>query len=176
MIYEIDPAHVYIEFTVRHMMVHNVRGRFGKVSGTIDLDEDDLTRSSVEVEIDVASLDTREQQRDAHLLSPDFLDVAKYPVITFKSRRIERHGDGYRVIGNLTIHNVTREVTLDTEFAGLIADPWGNTRAGFSAETSINRRDFGLTWNIALEAGGWLVGDRVKIVLDFESVKKAVAA
>lgn len=173
MTWEIDPSHVYVEFTARHMMVHNVRGRFGRVSGTIDLDEEDPTRSSVEVEVDIASLDTREPQRDNHLRSPDFLEVERFPVMTYKSRRIERNGDKYRVIGDLTIKDVTREVMLDAELVGLINDPWGNRRAGFNAEATISRKDFGLTWNVALETGGWLVGDQVKIVVDCEAIKKA---
>jgi polyisoprenoid-binding protein YceI len=172
MTWKIDPSHTSIGFSVRHMMVAKVKGRFGNVSGTINLDEENPTRSSVEVEVDTASIDTREPQRDTHLRSPDFLDVEKYPVMTYKSRRIERHGDGYRVIGDLTIKDITREVALDTELVGVIDDPWGNRRAGFNAEATIRREDFGLTWNVALEAGGVLVGDRVSISVDVEAIKE----
>jgi polyisoprenoid-binding protein YceI len=176
MTWEIDPSHVNVEFTARHMMVHNVRGRFGKVSGTIDLDENDPTRSSIQVEVDIASLDTRESRRDDHLRSADFLEVDKYPTMTYKSRRIERDGNGFKVAGDLTIKDVTREVVLGAELVGVINDPWGNRRAGFSAEGTIDRKDFGLTWNVALEACGFLVGDQVEIVLDCEAIEKAQAA
>ncbi|MDA0987977.1 MAG: YceI family protein [Chloroflexi bacterium] len=172
MTWKIDNSHTSIEFSVRHMIVAKVKGRFGKVSGTIDLDEEDPTRSSIEVEVDIASLDTREQQRDAHLLSADFLEVEKYPTMTYRSHRIERHGDGYRVVGDLTIKGVTREVVLDAEFSGVATDPYGLVRAGFSAETAIDRKDFGLEWNVALEAGGVLVGDKVNISLDVEAIKE----
>lgn len=176
MTWVIDPSHVNVEFTVRHMMVHNVRGRFGTVTGSVELDEADPTRSTVEVEMDVASLDTREPKRDDHLRSADFLEVEKYPTITYKSSRIERNGENYRVIGDLTIKGVTREVVLDAELVGVVKDPWGNRRAGFNAEGAIDRKEFGLEWNVALEAGGFLVGDRVRIVVDAEAIEQAQAA
>ena len=172
MTWKIDDSHTSVEFAVRHMMVASVRGRFGKVSGTMVLDEEDPTRSSIEITVDTASLDTREQQRDGHLRSADFLDVERYPIMTYKSRRIERHGDKYRVIGDLTIKDVTREVAFDADFAGVATDPYGYVRAGFSAEATIDRKDFGLQWNVALEAGGVLVGDRVKISVDVEAIKE----
>ncbi|MBI2872511.1 MAG: polyisoprenoid-binding protein [Chloroflexi bacterium] len=173
MSWDIDRSHTSIEFSARHMMVTRVKGRFDRWSGTVNFDEKDPTRSSVEVEVDVASINTSEPQRDAHLRSPDFFDAEKSPVMTYKSRRVERHGDRYRVIGDLTIRDITREVPLDVEFAGLATDPYGNARAGFSATASLSRKDFGLRWNMPLEAGGWVVGDTVNISIDAELVKKA---
>src|SRR3954451_462097 len=154
--WEIDSKHTLGELSVKHMIFPTVKGRFSAVRGTIVLDEDDPTRSSVEAEIDAASIDTREEQRDAHLRSADFLDAEQHPNITFKSRRIEptRDRDRLRVIGDLTIRGATREVALDTTLNGRGTNPWGQQVAGFTAETSINRKDFGLNWNAALEAGG----------------------
>ena len=173
-IWQIDPAHTVVEFAVKHMMFATVKGRLGSVHGTIVDDAADPSRSSVEVEIDAASIDTREEKRDAHLRSPDFLDVQNYPTITFKSSRVERTGqDRLRVIGDLTIHGTTREVVLDTTINGRGTNPFGLEVAGFTAETTINRRDFGLTWNMALETGGVLVGDTVKILLEVEAVKQS---
>jgi polyisoprenoid-binding protein YceI len=129
----------------------------------------------VDVRIDAASIDTQVADRDAHLRSPDFLDVAKHPEITFRSRRIEKAGAGYRVVGELAIHGVSREVTLEADFAGTAKDPWGNQRAGFSAKVALDRRDFGLVWNAALEAGGVLVGEKVEISIELEAVKKVAA-
>mgnify|MGYP005854570399 CR=1 FL=1 len=172
--WQIDPVHTNVEFAVRHLMVATVRGRFNSVAGTILLDEDDITRSSVAVQIDAASIDTREPQRDQHLRSPDFLDVAQFPTITFQSKRIEPRSDGrYSVIGDLTIRGVTREVVLDASLDGRVKDPWGNERLAVSAQTTINRKDFGASWNVALEAGGWLVGDAVQISIEAEAVKQA---
>ncbi len=167
----IDPAHSEAQFTVRHMMIAKVRGHFGKVSGTIDLDPADLSRSSVDVTIDAASIDTREPQRDAHLRSADFLDVETFPAITFKSRTVTPQGGGrLTIVGDLAIHGVTREVTLDAREEGTGKDPWGNERIGFSATTRIDRRDFGLEWNQALETGGWLVGHDIDISLEVEGI------
>ena len=174
--WDIDVTHSAVQFHVRHMVISKVHGRFARWSGAIQLDTADLTRSSVEVRIDAASVDTQVADRDAHLKSPDFLDAAKYPEITYRSRRIEKAGGGYRVIGDLSIHGVTREVVLDAEFAGTGKDPWGNERAGFAAKTSIDRKDFGLKWNAALETGGVLVGEKVEISIELEAVKKAAAA
>jgi len=174
--WDIDVGHSAIHFWVRHMVISKVHGRFARWSGAIQLDPHDLTRSSVEVEIDMASIDTQVADRDAHLRSADFLDAAKYPQLTFRSKRIEKAGPGYRVVGDLTLHGVVREVTLDAEFAGTGKDPWGNERAGFSAKTSLDRRDFGLVWNAALETGGVLVGEKVEIAIELEAVKKAAAA
>jgi polyisoprenoid-binding protein YceI len=170
--WNIDAAHTGIHFSVRHMVVSKVRGRFGKYTGTIKLDDADITRSSVEVNIDASSIDTGVGDRDTHLRSPDFLDVEKFPQLHFRSQRIEPvNATHYRVIGDLTIRGVTREVAIDAEYGGRGKDPWGNERVGFVAKTSLDRKDFGLTWNQALEAGGILVGDRVDIELDVQAVR-----
>jgi polyisoprenoid-binding protein YceI len=174
--WDIDVSHSAIHFWVRHMIISKVHGRFAKWSGTIQLDEQDLTRSSVDVRIEAASIDTQVADRDTHLKSADFLDVAKYPELTFRSKRIEKAGEGYRIVGELSLHGVAREVTLDAEFAGLGKDPWGNQRAGFSAKASLDRRDYGLVWNAALETGGVLVGEKVEITIELEAVKKVAAA
>ncbi len=174
--WEIDVSHSAIQFKVRHMVISKVHGRFARWSGALELDTDDLTRSQVDVRIDAASIDTQVADRDTHLRSPDFLDVAVHPEITFRSRRIEKDGSGYRVVGDLALHGVVREVTLEAEFAGTGKDPWGNERAGFSAQASLDRRDFGLVWNAALETGGVLVGEKVEIAIELEAVKKAAAA
>lgn len=174
--WNVDVAHSAIHFYVRHMVISKVHGRFARWEGTIQLDEQDPTRSAVEVRIDAASIDTQVADRDAHLRSADFLDVAKHPELRFTSRRIERAGDGYRVVGDLELHGVKREVVLDAEFAGVGKDPWGNTRAGFSAKASLDRKDFGLTWNAALEAGGVLVGEKVEIAIELEAVKAQAAS
>jgi polyisoprenoid-binding protein YceI len=174
--WDIDVAHSAIHFHVRHMVISKVHGRFAKWSGAIQLDTDDLGRSSVEVTIDAASIDTQVADRDAHLRSAEFLDVEKHPHLTFRSRRIEKAGAGYRVVGDLELRGVTREVVLDAEFAGTGKDPWGYERAGFSAKGSLDRREFGLVWNAALEAGGVLVGDEVEISIEIEAVKQAASA
>jgi polyisoprenoid-binding protein YceI len=174
--WDLDVSHSAIQFHVRHMVISKVHGRFARWSGHLDLDERDLTRSAVDVRIDAASIDTQVADRDAHLRSADFLDVASHPEMTFRSTRIEKAGDGYRVVGDLSIRGVTREVVLEAEFAGTGKDPWGNQRAGFSAKASIDRRDFGLVWNAALEAGGVLVGEKVEIAIELEAVKQAAAA
>ena len=174
--WDIDVGHSAVHFWVRHMVISKVHGRFAKWAGTIALDEQDPTRSSVDVRIDAASIDTQVADRDAHLRSPDFLDVAAYPEIAFRSKRIERAGAGYRLTGDLTMHGTTREVTLEAEFAGVAKDPWGNQRAGFSAKAALDRRDFGLVWNAALETGGVLVGEKVEIAIELEAVKRAAAA
>lgn len=173
--YTIDPAHSVVEFTVKHMMFSNVKGRFTKVNGEILFDEADPVRSSVIATIDAASVDTGDPNRDAHLRSPDFFDVGRYPVLTFKSTRVEPTGrpGEYRIVGDLTIRDQTREVVLDTTYLGEGKDPWGNRRIGLSATTTVNRKDFGLHWNAPLEAGGVLVGDQVKINLEIQAVQKA---
>ena len=175
-VWEIDPAHTLVEFSAKHMMITKVKGRFEEVSGRIEVDEANPDRSRVEVEIEAASLDTRAGDRDAHLRSADFLDVEKYPEIRFRSTRVEgaakRPGDEFRVYGELTIRGTTREAVIDATYEGESKDPWGGTRAGFSAETKLDRRDFGLTWNQALETGGVLVGNEIKISLEVEAVKK----
>ena len=171
--WNIDPAHSVAEFKVKHMMISNVKGQFTGVSGTLTLDPSDVTRSIVDATIDAASINTREPQRDAHLKSADFFDVEKFPTLSFKSAKVEKRAEGeLGVTGELTIHGVTRTVVFDVE--GPTApgkDPWGNTRIGLSATTKINRKDYGLTWNAALETGGILVGDDVTITLDVQFVK-----
>jgi polyisoprenoid-binding protein YceI len=172
--WNIDAAHSGIHFSVRHMLVSKVRGRFAKYTGAVKIDDGDITRSAVEVTIDASSVDTGTPERDAHLRSPDFFDVEKFPVLRFQSKRIDKLSDDrYRVLGDLTIRDVTREVPLEVEYGGQTKDPWGNERAGFVARTSVDRKDFGLRWNQALEAGGVLVGDRVDIELDVQAVKTA---
>ena len=176
--YQIDPAHTSAHFTVRHMMVANVRGAFGKVSGAVVYDPGKPGETSIEAEIDATSINTREDARDIHLKSADFLDVEKYPTIVFKSKKVEFAGPGeLKVVGDLTIHGVTREVTLNVEGpSGEHKDPWGNVKIGATATTKIKRSDFGLTWNAVLETGGILVGDDVKIEIDAELAKVQSAA
>jgi polyisoprenoid-binding protein YceI len=170
----IDVAHSEIGFTVRHMMFAKVRGQFKHWNATVLYDGADPTRSKVEVEIDATSMDTREEKRDAHLRSADFFDAEKFPKITFKSRRIEPAGTGqYKLVGDLTMHGVTREVTLDVEATGAGRDPWGNTRLGFSAKGAINRGDWGLKWNQALEAGAVLVSDKVELDVEVQVIVSA---
>ena len=168
--YGIDAAHTTAEFVVRHMMIAKVRGRFTSVSGTVVVPEGSNLPSSIEVAIDPASIDTREEQRDGHLKSPDFLDVATFPQITFTSTRVEGSGDSFTVYGNLTVHGTTREVALETTFEGRGSDPWGNERIGYEAHAKISRKEFGLEWNQALETGGVLVGDEVKIEINAEAI------
>jgi polyisoprenoid-binding protein YceI len=166
----IDPAHSVVELAVKHMMFSTVKGRFANVAGTIVLNEQNLAGSSVTAEIDAASIDTREAQRDGHLRSADFLDVENFPTITFRSTEIVPQGrDRFVLVGDLTIRGVTREVSLEAEMAGQGIDPWGGKRAGFTATSAINRKDFGLTWNQGLEAGGVLVSDQVKIGLEIQA-------
>jgi polyisoprenoid-binding protein YceI len=170
----LDPAHTLVEFGVKHMMFTTVKGRFPGVSGTFTVDETNPANSMVSATIDASSIDTRDEKRDAHLRSADFFDVEHYPTITFESTRVEPHGkkkDHATVIGNLTIHGVTREVALDTVFNGKAVTPWGNEVSSYSATTTIDRKDYGLTWNAALEAGGMLVGDTVKISIEVEATK-----
>src|ERR1700674_4606662 len=171
--WNIDPAHSVAEFKVKHMMISNVKGHFAKVTGRLTLDESDLTKSKVETEIEAASIETRDAQRDAHLKSADFLDVEKLPKLSFNSTRISLVRDGELTVeGDLTIHGVTRKVVFTVEGpTPPTKDPWGNTRVGVSATTKINRKDYGLTWNVALETGGILVGDDVTISLEAEFVK-----
>jgi polyisoprenoid-binding protein YceI len=171
--WNLDPVHSVAEFTVKHMMISNVKGQFTRLKGTLALDESDLTNSHVEASIEAASINTREAERDAHLKSTDFFDVETFPALSFKSTRINRVGHGeLAVAGDLTIHGVTRNAVFTVEGPTPPAkDPWGNTRVGLSATTKINRKDFGLTWNAALETGGILVGDEVTITLDVQFLK-----
>ncbi len=166
-----DPTHSSIDFVVRHMVVSKVRGRFTKWSGAVEFDPASYADSTVEVSIEVDSIDTHEAQRDGHLKSADFFDVASHPKMTFKGKKVAGSGSDLKITGDLTIRGTTREVTLNAEYLGTGKDPWGGTRAGFSAKTSIEREDFGLTWNAALETGGVLVGKRVDIEIDVELVK-----
>jgi polyisoprenoid-binding protein YceI len=173
----IDPAHSLVEFSVKHMMIATVRGRFRDVAGTVILDPHDETSAAVDVTIDAASIDTGVAQRDGHLRSADFFDAETYPTLTYRSRRVEHVDDGvYRVVGDLTIRGVTREVVLRAEETGTVALPDGGKLAAFSASARISRRDFGLTWNQALETGGVLVGDDIKIALEVELVRAAAAS
>ena len=171
--WNIDPVHTMAEFKVRHMMITNVKGHFTGVTGVLTLDEQDITKSHVEASIDAASINTREADRDTHLKSADFLDVEKFPKLTFTSTRVARTGEGeLRVEGDLMIHGVTRKVEFAVEGPTPPGkDPWGNTRIGWTATTKINRKDFGLTWNTALETGGILVGDEVTITFDVEAIR-----
>jgi polyisoprenoid-binding protein YceI len=174
--WQVDGAHSAVNLTVRHMVISKVRGRFTRWSARLSLDPVDLARASVEVDIEAASIDTGVGDRDTHLRSADFLDVQRYPTIRFKSRHVEvRAPERLRVVGDLTIRDVTREVVLEAEYGGHGKDPWGNERVGFSATTSINRKDYGLTWNQALETGGVLVADKVDIEVEVEAVRQAAA-
>ncbi len=173
-VWNFDTTHSGINFSVRHMVFAKVRGRFTTWSGSVRVDPKDLTTASVDVEIDAASIDTSVADRDKHLRSGDFLDVEQFPKLRFKSGKIERvDAEHYKVHGSLTVRDVSRDVVLDVEYNGQAKDPWGNTRAALSAKTSINRPDFGLTWNQALEAGGVLVGEKVEIELEVQAVLSA---
>jgi polyisoprenoid-binding protein YceI len=175
--WDIDTVHSSIGFKVRHLVISKVNGRFTRWTGTLALDDQRPENSHVDVRIEADSIDTHEPQRDGHLRSPDFLDTAKFPELTFRSTRIEKDGEGrYQVAGDLTIAGVTRPVRLDVESLGRARDPWGGDRTGFTAKTSIDRRDFGLVWNQALETGGVLVGETIEIELEVEAVKRAETA
>jgi polyisoprenoid-binding protein YceI len=174
MTWQIDASHSEIQFSVRHMMISTVRGRFETFTGVVNFDEQNPLNSSVKVEIQVESINTRDAGRDGHLKSGDFLNAEEFPVIAFQSTRIEQmSGNQGRIVGDLSIRGVTREVVLDTVYAGKARSPWGTVSAGFSASTSIDRRDWGLTWNQALETGGILVGDTVKIEIEVELVEQS---
>jgi polyisoprenoid-binding protein YceI len=175
--WNIDATHSLVEFSAKHMMITTVKGRFADVRGAITVDEASPDRSRVEVEFNAASIDTRAEQRDGHLRSADFLDVEKYPVVSFRSRRVEgarpEPGDTFRVVGDLTVRDTTREITLDVTYEGRGRDPWGGERVSFSADTKIDRREFGLTWNAALETGGVLVSNDIKIHIEVQAVRAA---
>jgi polyisoprenoid-binding protein YceI len=175
--WQIDPAHSAAHFSVRHLMISNVRGEFSKLSGSVLLDPADLTRSSVEVRLETASLNTREPQRDEHLRSADFFDVANHPAMTFRSKQIAAVGpEHFRLTGDLTIRGVAKEVTFDVEGpTPSVKDPWGNVRAGVMATAKINRKDFGLVWNALIEGGGVVVGDGVSITIEAELMQNASA-
>jgi polyisoprenoid-binding protein YceI len=172
-VWTIDTDHSNVGFKVRHLMVSNVKGSFDKHTGTVDINDKDITKSKVEVVIDTNSINTNVQKRDEHLRSPDFFDVAKFPTMTFVSKKVAKAGkDKLKVTGDLTLHGVTREVVLDVEAISKESkDPWGNLRRGTTASTKINRKDFGLVWNKALETGGVAVGEEVTITLEIEMIK-----
>ena len=177
MTWDVDTVHSQIEVSARHMMVTTVKGRFGKFTADLALDEQHPENSTIDVTVDTASIDTGQERRDGHLRSPDFLDVANFPTLTFKSKRVEREGDERaRVIGDLTIRGATQEVALDVTFEGEIKDMQGKRRAAFSAKGAINRKDFGLNWNVALESGGWLVSEKIQIAIELEAVERVAAA
>lgn len=174
--YEIDSAHSSAQFSVKHLMISNVKGEFTKVTGTFSYDPKNVAASMIDASIDASTINTREPKRDAHLKSPDFFDTAKYPTLTFKSKQAWQSGGKVHVKGDLTMRGVTKEVVLDINRpTAEIKDPWGNARIGATATTTINRKEWGLTWNKALEAGGVMVGDDVTITLDIEGVKKSPA-
>ncbi len=174
--WKFDTVHSSVSFSVRHLMISRVHGVFKSWSGSLTTDEAHPETSKLTASIDAGSIDTKEQQRDDHLRSADFLDAANYPVIAFESSSVQKlDGEHFKVIGNLTIHGVTKPVTLDTEYFGRQKDPWGGERAGFSAKTSVDRKEFGLVFNIPLEGGGFVVGDKVEITLDVQAVKEATA-
>ncbi len=179
-VWQIDPAHTTIEFAVKHMMFTTVRGRFKGFTGTIRIDEQNPDHSRVEVDIDAATIDTGVADRDAHLRSPDFLDVEKHPKIVFRSNRVDgahkKNGDRFKITGELEIRGTRMPVTLDASFEGIGKDPWGKQRAGFAARTEIDRREWGLRWNQALETGGVLVGHSVKIEIEAQAVKQETEA
>lgn len=169
-VYAVDPSHSTVEFVVRHLMISKVRGRFNAFEGTIELAPGSGLPAAIDVKIDASTIDTREAQRDAHLKSADFFDVENFSHLTFVSKRVEGTPNSFKVYGDLTLHGVTREVALDGEFEGRTQDPWGGVRAGYSATAKISRKEFGLSWNQAIEAGGVMVGDEVKIELNVEAV------
>ncbi len=176
MSWKIDPSHSEVTFSVRHMMISNVRGRFEKFTGVVDFNESDPAQSIVDVQIEAASISTRDAQRDAHLRSPDFFNAEAFPYLTFKSKRIELvDAENGRIYGDLTIRDITREVELDVTHNGVSKSPWGTMVAGFSASTKINRKDWDLTWNVALETGGMLVGDAININIEIEIIKEEQA-
>lgn len=176
--WEIDTAHAAANFSVKHMMVSNVNGSLGDVTGKVDVDDKDVTKSKVDVTIDVKGINTKQTKRDDHLKSPDFFDVEKFPTATFKSTKIEKgEGSKLKVTGDLTLHGVTKPVVLDGELTNEVTNPFSGAKArGFSGTTTVNRKDFGLAWNKALEAGGVMVGEDVKVSVEAEFVKKEAAA
>lgn len=170
--YQIDPVHSTLGFSVRHLMLSNVKGRFNDVSGTILYDEQDITKSSVKVTIQAASINTENQNRDNDLRSPNFFDVANFPTLSFESKRVEKRGDAYVCLGTLTMHGVAKEVEIPFRILGKVKDPWGNTRIGIEGGLSVNRQDYGIAYNKTFEGGGLVVGNEVKIELNVEAVMK----
>ena len=173
--WEIDSSHSSVHFSVRHLVIAKVRGSFARWSGTLQVPDGDFSKATVAVTIDASSIETGVADRDAHLKSPDFFNVAEHPELRFVGKRIEGSGADINVVGDLTIKGITREVVLHVEQLGQAKDPWGNLRAAFSAKTSIDRKDFGLTWQQLLETGGLMVGDRVEIEAEIQAVKQVVA-
>ena len=172
MSWTIDTTHSTVGFAVRHMVISTVRGHFNTFNGTLNIDEANPTNSWVEAEVEAASIDTRDANRDNHLRSADFFDVENFPKITFKSTSVEKNGDNSKVIGDLTLHGVTKPVAFDVEYSGIIKDPYGLNRAGFTATSKISRKEFGITFNGLLETGGAVVGDEVKLTLEFEAISQ----
>lgn len=176
MSWQIDQAHSEVNFAVRHMMISTVRGQFEKFSGIIEFDPETPENTTIDVTIESASINTKETQRDGHLRSPDFLNVTEFPNLTFKSTDVKIISDNQaQLTGDLTIRNITQSVILDVEYAGMAKSPWGTTSAGFSAKATINREDWGLTWNQALETGGWLVGKEIDISIEVELVQQEIS-
>jgi polyisoprenoid-binding protein YceI len=176
MAWNIDATHSQATFSVRHMMIATVRGQFNVLSGQLNIDETNPANSWVEAEVDASSVDTRDEKRDGHLRSPDFFDVEKYPKITFKSTNVEHiGGSDYKITGNLTLHGVTKPVTFDAEYHGQLKDIYGLQRAALTVKATINRKDFGLVWNVSLETGGVLVGEKVNIEIDLAAVQQVPA-
>lgn len=169
--YDVDPDHSTIGFSVDHMVVSKTRGQFMEYTGFIEMDPDAKTVKTIEATIKTPSITTNHQKRDAHLKSPEFFDVEKYPTMTYKMKSYHKNGEGYTAVGDLTLHGVTKEITLVGNFNGVNKDPWGNTRAGFTAEGTVNRKEFGVNWNKALDNGGVIVGNDVLIRLDVECIK-----
>lgn len=170
LLYTLDQSHSTVEFVVRHLMISKVRGRFAKFEGQLELAPDSDVPQAITASVDAASIDTREEQRDAHLRSADFFEIEAYPALSFQSTRVEGSAQDFRVYGKLTIHGVTKDVVLDGSFEGRGSDPWGGQRIGYTAHTTINRKDFGLVWNAALETGGVVVSDEVRIELNMQAV------
>jgi polyisoprenoid-binding protein YceI len=171
--WDLDTSHTEVGFSVRHLMVSNTKGKFQKFSGALNLDEKDPTKSTVEVSVDVASIDTNDEKRDQHLRSPDFFEAEKFPQITFKSKSIKKAGKGFKAVGDLTIRGITKEVTLDIDgLTATVKDPWGNEHRGLVAKGKINRHDFKVSWNKALDAGGVVVGDEVQLSIEAEFIKR----
>ncbi len=175
--WQIDSAHSGIHFAVRHLVIAKVRGQFSRWTGALAVPDGDFSKATVDVTIDATSIDTGVADRDTHLKSADFFDVASFPELTFRGRRVEsKGGDRFGLVGDLTIRGITREVVIDVESAGQTKDPWGNIRAGFAGKTAVDRKEFGLTWNQALEAGGVVVGDKVEIEVEIEAVRQTAVA
>lgn len=172
-VWKLDPAHTLVEFSAKHLMISTVKGRIAGVEGSILLDENEPSNSTVEVTLDAKTLDTRIDQRDQHLRSGDFLDVEKFPVIKFKSTDIQGDEQNFKLTGDLTIRDITRPITLDVTYEGRTKDPWGGERVGFSATGKLDRRAYGLTWNVVLETGGLTVGNDIKIQIELEAIKQS---